>query len=826
MADKDFIEHLEVSNNDVTLSFTCPNYRKRIDECVKNLKIDKDSPETIIRRQAFYGQASPDVLFRKGWYSDANEGWVAEDETTDWDAFFFENTDYPLHVKANEPNIKLLGLTIGKERNLHAAAEDDIIFGTVNYRNQVGRTNIKVLYEKEGKVQSLDFTTEVLSYKMDYRTDMRNVIRDIEEEFAMLSYSYLKETYLTFRSSNNESPDLIWWQIFRDCFNKITNAARLIIGNPKRRLQTIVRYERAERIPYMPVDLENEYEEFKDNPAHLYRMEEMYLSKDTIENRFLKYALASILDRFKRVRRNVEQVLKADNTEMRAEIANMEDELNTLANDSFFRGIGAFRGFTQDSLVMKQAAGYRDVYESWVILQCGYDLQDGVMQLEVKDISELYEIWCFIMVKRMVQHILRDKASVKDSGTDKNKAINGDFIKTLLQGSNSEVVFVENEHPNVQLASLMYNATTDDEEQLKDESAINKNTDIADTTSKTTEQRPDIVLRLSKTADSIQYTYLFDAKYRIRDTRVNKVDVPPVDAINQLHRYRDAIYYNQSTDERLKREVIGGYVLYPGNMTKNEFVGSYYQRSVDEVNIGAFPLKPGGHWLQMYDKDGNFNIDILNNTCPEDVLYQQIKTWLEDDKPAETLLERSIPQKGLRYEEESVGKGPYFLSSIDTHVNKNVTEIVNGTAVEFISGYSTLLSGVDFQQIKYFAAINEHKVAGFYRVASYSVIDAKEILEQDKLVGGNRYSGYDKPYRVKLELSQYTSLPYPFTYGIDQNAAKGVAMPAQKFKEYCKKAESKAATAGWADQFVGAWKDDRTADAIVSDIRNARTTNK
>ena len=40
-----------------------------------------------------------------------------------------------------------------------------------------------------------------------------------------------------------------------------------------------------------------------------------------------------------------------------------------------------------------------------------------------------------------------------------------------------------------------------------------------------------------------------------------------------------------------------------------------------------------------------------------------------------------------------------------------------------------------------------------------------------------------------------------------------------------KKAKTKTATVGWADQFVGVWKDDRTADEIVSDIRNARTAN-
>lgn len=653
----DFIEHLEVTNGDVTLCFTCPNYGRRIRECVHNLMVDNEQPETLVRKQSYYGQSSERVKFRKGVsFADDEDGWLAEEEITGWDAFFFENTDYPLHAKANKGGIRLLRLTIGKEQSQHVSAEDSIIFGSVNYKNQVGRTDIKVVYEKDDHEESMAFTTEVLSYKMDYRTDMRNVIRDIEEEFAMLSYSFLKETYLTFRPDDKESTDLIWWQIFRDCFRKITEASQLIISNPKRRLQTSVRYERAERIPYMPAELENEYEEFKDNPAHLYRMEEMFLSKDTVENRFLKYALNSIADRFKRVRRNVMNVLKADNLDLRNQIEAMDEELASLTSDPFFRGIGAFKGFTQDSLVMKQAAGYREVYEKWIILQCGYDLQEGVMQLEVKDISELYEIWCFIKVKNIVQHILREKATMHAEGSKTE----GEFIKSLIQGSKSEVTFFETEKPNVQLASVMYNATTDDEEQLTDESTTSDNTDIADTTSKTTEQRPDIVLRLSKTDKAILYTYLFDAKYRIRDTsipRINGVEVPPVDAINQLHRYRDAIYYTHASDEKLKREVIGGYVLYPGNLNKEQFVNSYYHRSVDEVNIGAFPLKPGGHWHDMYKKDGSYNEILLDINSSEDVLYQQIKTWLDDDHATQTLLEKSIPQKGLRYLDSSNGTG-------------------------------------------------------------------------------------------------------------------------------------------------------------------------
>lgn len=98
--------------------------------------------------------------------------------------------------------------------------------------------------------------------------------------------------------------------------------------------------------------------------------------------------------------------------------------------------------------------------------------------------------------------------------------------------------------------------------------------------------------KLTKQQRDIQYTFLFDAKYRIADSPKGGHDVPPVDAIDQMHRYRDAIYYVDQANGKPKREVIGGYVLFPGNYTKEEYAQSYYHQSAEKVGIGAFPLQP------------------------------------------------------------------------------------------------------------------------------------------------------------------------------------------------------------------------------------------
>ena len=88
------------------------------------------------------------------------------------------------------------------------------------------------------------------------------------------------------------------------------------------------------------------------------------------------------------------------------------------------------------------------------------------------------------------------------------------------------------------------------------------------TLSHTINQEPDIVLRITRDdlKDNYQFTYLFDAKYRlISDDKGDAKDYPPDDAINQMHRYRDAIFYQENKEsQKPKKEVIGAYVLFPG----------------------------------------------------------------------------------------------------------------------------------------------------------------------------------------------------------------------------------------------------------------------
>lgn len=770
-----------VENEDVNIRFSCPNHNHRIEEIVRNLCVQTDGSKDASKKMSRFT-----ILEGNG--SFVFNGEKAEGNDIRHEAVFFENTEYPLIVRGahgktlTEVSLEINGRSRSEEDPKNTIISDGgELYGSLNFRNQVGMTDFTFRYKLKGETQkrSLKFMTEVLSYKLDYRSDLRTIISDIEREYALLSAAFMKDTYLSMRRHSGESHELIWWQIFKSCYKDIIAAAKTIIERPKRRLRSVPRYERAERMAVLPREFENEYQTHKGNPSHLYRTEEMILSHDTIENRFLKHALNEMTRKFISIKQHIMTALHLeDPMKIDTSIDEMENELLRLKNNSFFRGVGIFRGFSQDNLVMKQAHGYKTIMEKWIELQQGYELEEGLRKLEVKDISDLYEIWCFIKVKNIVEETLREMG--KNAHQEVNgRAINREFIPQLVYGGSMSFI----DKDNIELACVSYNAQVERADRRK-ESAI------TGTDTMTTVQRPDIVLRLSKTSDSgMKYTYLFDAKYRIDDNKINNMDVPPEDAINQMHRYRDAIYYTEEgiDKEHLKKEIIAGYVLFPGKINPDALdldAGDYYyQQSNRSIGIGAFPLRPD---QKVILPDGSTTVNPLNS---EKALRDQIRRWLEEENAREGLLDRSIPQKGLEYADEPVSKGTYFLHSIDRHVNKDKKAIEDGTGTEAVSGYNLISSGTDFQKVRYFVPVIGHEVKGYYKVESVMVVDKKKELEAEVAAleaegKTSKYKGFNQPIRISFKLGEYVKLPQPFVYGIDANSSKGFTVTRSEFVEF------------------------------------------
>lgn len=610
-------------------------------------------------------------------------------------AIFFDNTDYPIWVEFKDYVKKAqFGSTLQSE-NEKFTFRRQILAGFLNYGNEVGHSEIQLMYQVGAETRSFVFSFEVLSTKLNYHEHWKAIIEDIEQEYRMLSLDYMRRTFHGFSpDANGETPEIIWWSVFANEQKKFIKACKNIIDRPRHRLHGKETYKRADKLTFVPSCIENELAEHRQDCSHLFRAEERVRTNDTQENRFLKFALGQITDKYAVLKKRIEAVKNASDVmkdDMQATLATLKH----LQRNPFFRTIGNYKGMNQESLVLQKATGYSQVYRTWSLLRRSYSLNGGIYRLQTKDIATLYEIWCFIEVS----HIVKERLHLSDEDIDHRNRMemNGLFTWDLGKGEHSRILFKKD---NVELAELVYNPKSTENE--------NNSIGIKDLVVPTVPQKPDIILQLTKNdlQEGMKMTYLFDAKYRISGKQ-NGVDVPPDDAINQMHRYRDAIYYKEHRDVALKKEVIGGYILFPGDGEPVNVEVSKFYKTIKEVNIGAFPLRPK---------------DKRNRQLLEHFIEQLIHA-----KSQETI-SNVIPQKGT-----FVDVGNHVLIGLVTNSSRKgyLQSFMDGNATLYYTG-SHFPTTIPLQNLHYFMPYFKGKgIRDVYEIIGMRTITAKEAKQID-----------------------------------------------------------------------------------------------
>ena len=589
---------LTIVHQDFTLSIECSKFDAIWDKAKSNIGVEQLT--------STYSWSDGVVSVKRNDESIVN-GQVAP-------AIFFDNADYPIWVEFKDYVKKAQFGSILQNENEKFTFRKQILAGFLNYGNEIGRSEIQLIYQVGAETRNFVFTFEVLSTKLNYHDHWKKIIEDIEHEYRMLSLDYMRRTFHGFSpDTSGDTPEIIWWSVFNNEQKKFIKACKNIIDRPRHRLHGKETYKRADRLTFVPSSIENELAEHRNDTAHLYRVEQRVWTNDTQENRFLKFALGQITAKYETLKKRIEAVKNASDV-MKEDMQTTLAVLKHLQRNPFFRTVGNYKGMSQESLILQKATGYSQVYRTWSLLRRSYSLNDGIYRLQTKDIATLYEIWCFIEVS----HIVKEKLHLSDDDIDQRNRMemNGLFTWDLGKGEHSRILFQKD---GVELAELIYNPKSTEHE--------NKSVGIKDLVVPTVPQKPDIVLQLTKSdlQEGMKLTYLFDAKYRIDGKDKNGVDVPPEDAINQMHRYRDAIYYKDYQTDSLKKEVIGGYILFPGDGEPTDVAVSKFYRTIDKVNIGAFPLRPK---------------DVHNRQLLEQFIEELIQ-----NKSHETI-SKVIPQKG------------------------------------------------------------------------------------------------------------------------------------------------------------------------------------
>ena len=617
---------------------------------------------------------------------------------------FFENKDYYFDIVFRnqtdaEPVIHSSLQEVKKSFISRKVNDKYFLTGAINYRNDIGKSDFVIRYKREGISISQKLSFEVFPVKLDYKSDYKSIIADINKEFSSLVFDVLKKTYSGFKEGSEINNDIIWWGVFGQLYKDIIGSAKLILNKPHNRLIRDNYFSKADRIRNLNYELEEQIAEHRENTQKYYRVERKTLTTNTFENQFFKYSVLYVLQKFISIKNKLVNVSGLRmSAEFRAELEQIDKEFSVITHHPFFKQITEFKGMKQESLVLQKASGYSSLFRSWIILKRGIDFLDGVNKIELKNIADLYQIWCFIEMKNMIQKILNKKPEEINLA----EILVDGFTIQLRSGRSSKVSFKKD---NGDLIELFH--------ELRYTDKISDNT-----LSHTVNQEPDIVLRITKNdlKENLQFTYLFDAKYRlVSDDTENGKDFPPDEAINQMHRYRDAIFYQDNQESnKPKKEVIGAYVLFPGADDADEVENLYFQKSIVKVNIGAYPLIPGAK--------KNHNSSLLK---------EFLKTTLEVKESLNILNEDVVPYKAMKYEDPDAFVLAGFVSNTDqknyfTSGNAKVYHI----PVYRPSGSINTIRNLD--KLKYFCPVI-NGVTEYYEITDIKVIPRRDIFDRTEV---------------------------------------------------------------------------------------------
>lgn len=498
----------------------------------------------------------------------------------------YEQVDYRLSAKVKsgqgaqveirhrDPNIICGILPIDEDDNTQ-------VVGTLNFRNQVGRSRFDIYVDDQ---HELSFEIEVFPAKLDYRSDYEQILAEVQSILTGLAFEYLQATYTTGMGGDQAPTELEWTLLLRHLIDDLEQAARYITLHPVRTVRRDVRSMRVEKIYRVDSVVRRAVATQSGCGERLPLMEGIHvrqliptvsteLSLDTHEHRWIKGQLS-------RVRVKLASLIATESSsttitprrqKILTELCSMERRTIGLLKLEPFQIESNHLPARFASLQLMRASGYREAYRALIALQLGLRLEGNALELSLKDISTLYEYWCYLALL----DIISQKTGVK---VDSRQliAVNASGLQVLLQkgrssssrfdlkdGRKVEVLFNPKYQGNVLLA-----------------------------------QQPDIVVELGNM--SLPNTRIvIDAKYRVDGTEDNQrllgLPGPPADAINVLHRYRDAILAEEKTPDdarRLSRNVVFASALYPYHDRDKRFPTSRLSRQLKSVGIGAIPFLP------------------------------------------------------------------------------------------------------------------------------------------------------------------------------------------------------------------------------------------
>lgn len=494
----------------------------------------------------------------------------------------YEQTDYPVYVQAAQPHaVELRSPDPSLTRGLRSADGGAVQYGVINFRQQVGHATFTVSVDG---LPELDFEVEVFPTKLDYVADYEQIVAELRDILSGLVLEYLRATHQLGPPDRVSRPTYLeWFMLLQYVMDDLDLALRQIARRPQWAMERTAEPTRAERVRHVDSAVRRAVLRGARSAQPIPRSGRLSISQrvdeqrarptlDTPEHRWLATQLTRILQTLADIRR-VES--HRDRTPRQAEIlSHIDDLVARVTRMQKLAPLAEANGAPPPnfaSLQLVAGPGYREAYKACLMLLMGLRLTGGPVNLSLKDIDELYEYWVFLKVLQAVGDQLGQPIPVQDLLRVENQGLR----VQLQRGRERSVTFARQ---NGRKIIATYNP------QYRGQGYL-------------IPQQPDIVLTLEE-ADWAAARMVIDAKYRVDASaeylKRYAVPGPPDDALNVLHRYRDAILADDhSTGTRPSKDVVEAVALFPFREREpGEFGKGRHWTALNQIGVGAIPLLP------------------------------------------------------------------------------------------------------------------------------------------------------------------------------------------------------------------------------------------
>lgn len=496
----------------------------------------------------------------------------------------YEQCDYNLHCITNTSSkISVQHVDPVILQGLQSFEAGRTLTGIINFGSQVGRSTFSVLVDDKPE---FEFEVEVFPTKLDYKSDYEKILADVQDIITALAVEYLRTTFQTGRALHVPQPTrLEWLVLLKQIIDELERGLMQVARSPMRNLVREPVAVRADRIRKVDSGVRSAVRRGIGSGQMVQSSRGLNIRQflderrgrptlDTPEHRWLALQLGRILQRLGQIRQDE---ARRDHTERRAtildELAAMETRINRLASIEPLQEAQGDPppGFT--SLQLIGAPGYREAYRACLVLLLGLRIEGSVLKLSVKDLDLLYEYWCYLAMLRIISEETGQSIPVRELVT-----VTQQGLQVLLKkGREKPVVFNMNTGRKV---GVTYNPRFQGESLL-------------------IPQRPDMLITVEDPHWPPQHL-LADAKYRLDTSPEYKERYgspgPPEDALNAMHRYRDAITEEELLNglKKPRHSVVQAVAVFPYRESPpGEFEKSRLWRSTQSIGVGALPFLPG-----------------------------------------------------------------------------------------------------------------------------------------------------------------------------------------------------------------------------------------